>query len=45
MPAFGAAALAGMRLPRYYLVVTAASVVGLVRALLQGPMTMWEGRE
>ncbi len=40
--AFGAAAAAGARLPRYYLVVTAASVAGLAQTLREGPQTTWE---
>ena len=40
--AFGAAVAAGVRLPRYYAVVTAASVAGLVQTLREGPQTTWE---
>ena len=39
---FGAAAAAGARLPRYYVIVTAASVAGLAQALRAGPQTTWD---
>jgi hypothetical protein len=43
--AFLAAALAGVGLARYYVLVTWATVVSLVRALLHGVPPVWEKAE